>query len=224
MSGVFNSRVPELVTGPAAEPISTADMKTWLRVDGSDEDTLISSLVKAARRAAENYTYRAFITQTWKLTLDYFPARQEHYGGLSGGRSPSYDAEYPNPYSFDIGGRGDIELPRPPIQSITSIVTYDKDNDSSTYSSSNYTVDTALGRVLLNNGAIWPSDLRHSAAIEVTYVAGYGDEKADVPDDIIHAIRAHVQAMYEHRGVCAMPEACKALLDAYRQVPEFGIV
>jgi uncharacterized phiE125 gp8 family phage protein len=59
-----------LVTGPASEPVSLTEAKLHLRVDGSDEDTLISALIVAAREAAEAYTRRALVTQTWRYTCD----------------------------------------------------------------------------------------------------------------------------------------------------------
>lgn len=60
-------------TVPGAEPISTAEAKTHCRVDGSDDDTYIGTLIVAARRRAEHYLSRALITQTWNMYLDRFP-------------------------------------------------------------------------------------------------------------------------------------------------------
>lgn len=59
-----------LVTPPAIEPITLEEAKLHLRVDGTEENSLISALITAARQKAEEYTRRAFITQTWELALD----------------------------------------------------------------------------------------------------------------------------------------------------------
>ncbi len=59
-----------LKTAPASEPLSLEEAKAHLRVDGADENTLISELIVAAREFAENTTHRALITQTWELVLD----------------------------------------------------------------------------------------------------------------------------------------------------------
>lgn len=64
----------DLITAPALEPVSLAEAKLHLKVDHSDEDTLISALIVAARRMAEHQTQRALVTQTWELVLDAFPA------------------------------------------------------------------------------------------------------------------------------------------------------
>lgn len=39
-------------------------------MDVADDDVLISNLITAARQKAEEYTRRAFITQTWEFALD----------------------------------------------------------------------------------------------------------------------------------------------------------
>lgn len=62
-----------LVTPPAEEPLSLADAKLHLREDGSEQDTLISSLIKSARIYCENFLNQSLVTQTWDLTLDEFP-------------------------------------------------------------------------------------------------------------------------------------------------------
>jgi len=61
----------QLNTPPAAEPVTLAQAKAWLRVEsGDDEDALIASLIPAARARAEWHTGRAFVTQGWTLWLD----------------------------------------------------------------------------------------------------------------------------------------------------------
>lgn len=62
------------ITNPAVEPITLSEAKRHLRVDGSDDDGYIQSLIEVARRAAEDRIERTLITTTWKLTLDVFPA------------------------------------------------------------------------------------------------------------------------------------------------------
>jgi len=59
-----------LVTPPAVEPVTLEEAKLHLRVDGTEEDSLIAALIAAARQKAEEYTRMAFITQTWELAVD----------------------------------------------------------------------------------------------------------------------------------------------------------
>lgn len=53
----------KVITQVATEPITLADAKTYLRVDYSDEDALITDIISRARSYAERATHRAFATQ-----------------------------------------------------------------------------------------------------------------------------------------------------------------
>ena len=64
----------ELITPPTEEPISLSEAKAHLRVDVSDEDTLIRELISVARRSVEVRTGRALITQSWAMTLPEAPS------------------------------------------------------------------------------------------------------------------------------------------------------
>lgn len=59
-------------TAPATEPVSLTEAKLHLKVDGTDDDNLITALIKAARMQAEHETRRALITQTIDVYLDAF--------------------------------------------------------------------------------------------------------------------------------------------------------
>lgn len=95
----------QLVTPPAGEPVSLAEAKQHLRVDGDDDDLLIGSLIAAARQAAETQTGRQLITARWKLVLDAFP------GPLM---------QSPSGASFTLPGHA-ILLAKCPVQSVVSI-------------------------------------------------------------------------------------------------------
>lgn len=61
------------VTPPMYEPITVADAKAQLRIDGTDDDAYLGVLIQAAREQAESICERSFVQQTWELTLDAFP-------------------------------------------------------------------------------------------------------------------------------------------------------
>jgi len=186
-----------LVTAPAVEPISTADAKAHLRIDIADDDDYIDSLVAVARRTAERIGLHALITQTWDLLLDAFPAS-------------------------DI-----LEIPLPPLQSVTYMQYTDDDGNISTFSASSYQVDAESipGRIALNFGETWPSDtLQTVAGVRIRFVAGFGDAASDVPEDIIQAMKLMVGHWYENRENVAlgavpreMPQAAEWLLRDYRE-------
>ena len=62
-----------LLVPPASEPVSLAELKSYLRVEHADEDALIERLIVAARAACEARTRRAFLAQTWRLTRPHWP-------------------------------------------------------------------------------------------------------------------------------------------------------
>ena len=62
-----------LLTGPAIEPWSVAEAKSFLRAENDDDDTVIASLIAAARSHVEAMTRCALIAQTWRFVLDQWP-------------------------------------------------------------------------------------------------------------------------------------------------------
>lgn len=62
-----------LITRPACEPITLAEVKGQLGIPDTAHDTVISRRIVEAREWAETWTRRAFLTQTWDLYLDAFP-------------------------------------------------------------------------------------------------------------------------------------------------------
>ena len=54
-----------LLSGPAIEPWSVAEAKSFLRAENDDDDTVIASLIAAARSHVEAMTRCALIAQTW---------------------------------------------------------------------------------------------------------------------------------------------------------------
>jgi uncharacterized phiE125 gp8 family phage protein len=56
------------IAQPAATPISVAQLKAQCRIDAADEDAYLDSLIRRATKHLEVVTWRAFVTQQWKLT------------------------------------------------------------------------------------------------------------------------------------------------------------
>lgn len=196
---------------PSIEPITTAEAKAFLRVDISDDDTLIDALIKSARQFCEEYTGRTLINTTYKLSLDGFIEDQVPI------KEGLYQAPYMNFYKRYIA------LPRPPLVSVTSVKTFNDSDTESTFASSKYYVDTQRnpGRVVLRDGETFPTDLRVANAVEITYVGGYGAVASNVPSPILVGLREHITYLYEHRGdvepnLANFPVIAKQLYQPYR--------
>jgi uncharacterized phiE125 gp8 family phage protein len=66
-----SSKTPEIriYEAPETEPISLAEAKSFLRVDISDDDTLIGGLIKTATNQCELSIDKSLITKKYKLSL-----------------------------------------------------------------------------------------------------------------------------------------------------------
>lgn len=162
----------KLTTGPATEPVSLSEAKLHCRRedDFTAEDDLFTELIKAARELVETDTERAFIEQTWTLTLDRFPDVIELR------KCPIFDA-------------ADVE-----------ITYLDSDGDSQTLSTDDYRVDASSepGRIATAYGVAWPLTYNVTNAITVEFTAGYADSSL-VPSIAKQAIKLLVGHWYRNR-------------------------
>lgn len=158
------------VTAPEVEPITTDEAKKHLNVEHTDDDEYIAVLIEAARDQLEVATGRSWVTQTWKLTLDEFP-----------------DKEF-------------LELPRPPLQSVTHVKYYDPNGVQQTFSNTSYKVDTASGRgrIILLEGEVWPAIQAELDVIEIEFKAGYGSAEV-VPPGLKHLLKIYLGLLYAIR-------------------------
>jgi hypothetical protein len=202
----------KLVTAPATDPITLAEAKSFLRVDSTDEDTLITTLIGVATSAVENFTGRKLISQTWDYFLDRFPTHGTQW----------WDGVREGALSEFITCKRFIELPLYPLVSLTYLKTYDEANSEYTMTASDYFVDTNTepSRVALANYAQWPSTvLRNSSAIQIRCVVGYADADA-VPKPLKQAILDILTGLYECRGEgeAKISKMAQALMTPYRVV------
>jgi uncharacterized phiE125 gp8 family phage protein len=187
----------EVYTAPALEPVSLTEAKAHLRVDITDDDTLITALITSAREMVEQITRRALISQTLDYKIDDWPGDY---------------MELPMPKLISI-------------TSITYKLY--SDGSTSTLSSAVYfaVTSTTPGRVALKPGQSWPGDsLYPYQAITVRYVAGYGSAASSVPGPIKEAIKLLIGHLYENReasyagnpNVSMLPMGVDKLLYPYR--------
>lgn len=201
----------KLATAPSAEPLSVSLVKLWLKLDSMAEDSLFDNLIASARAMCEEFTRRSFITSVWDLWLDRFPPYS---------RGIWFDGVVQSHYNTLMITSGVIRIPRPPLISITHIKTYNTSNIEATFAAASYLADvySEPGRVALNDGYSWPTELRLTNAINVRFSAGYGATAGDVPAPIKQAMLLVVAQLYEDRGDGAaqeLPKKAKELLSPY---------
>jgi hypothetical protein len=204
-----------LTSAPAGEPITLAEAKAWLRVDGTEEDVLISALIEAARTHVENFTRRALVTQSIEVSFDAFPTC---------GRFARALADYECRGGVEIDASREIQLPRPPLVSVESLKYYDTDGTLQTFAAAGYHVDTRAqpGRIVLNEDYDWPDTQVRPNAVIVAYTAGYGTP-SQIPQALRVAIRFLLSHWFENRThinigniVNAIPDTVETLLWQHR--------
>lgn len=160
-----------LVTGPQTEPLVLDDAKKHLKVSGTSEDDLITSLIKVARLNIERYLKRPLITQTWRANFHRFSDCMDLGLPVISVTSVKY---YPNPEA---------------AQATLSTDLYYADTISPT------------GKIWRKYNATFPElEYGRPNAVEVNFTSGYGDDVDSVPVTIIHAMKLLITDYYDNRG------------------------
>jgi uncharacterized phiE125 gp8 family phage protein len=136
------------------------------------EDSWLQERITEAREFCEDRTGRALATQTIEMYLDRFPCWHE------------------------------IELKRPPLQSVTSVKYKDSAGTETTLTAgTQYIVDSDrdIGRIVLPYGVSWPSFVPYPVnAVKIRYTAGYTSENP-IPKEIKAAMLVYIGYMYRNR-------------------------
>lgn len=167
-----------LTTPPTAEPITLDEAKLHAKIDINTDDSTTTRMISASRRWVETYTGRQIMQATWTAYWDTFP--------------PSCPSR---PWNAAI------YLPYPPIIQINSLKYYDTTNTQQTLTAgTDYGIDTSEpSRIVHLFGAIWPQTYAKLGAVSAEYVAGYGNDASDVPENVKQAILILVNQMDRYR-------------------------
>jgi uncharacterized phiE125 gp8 family phage protein len=185
-----------MTSGPALEPVSLAEAKAHLRIDGTAEDSLIQSLVITSRLHIEAALGLALIRQSWTLFLDRWPRSSR------------------------------IIMPLRPISDVDHVRVWDAAGTSQLLDPATFILDGQglPPRLAAISGQALPEPGRAVNGIEIAFIAGYGPAAADVPSPIRHALLLLVAHWHEHRepveigaGVNAVPAMVSELLMPYRR-------
>jgi uncharacterized phiE125 gp8 family phage protein len=181
---------------PAVEPVTVADAKSHMRIDGSDEDVLIASLLLTSRLHIEVALSLALITQSWTLTLDRWPSGRE------------------------------VELPLAPLRSIDEVRVKNAEGISNVATPEGYLVDLASrpARLVWNN-SVPPAPKVRANGIEIDMTVGFGATGDSVPAPLKHAILMLTAHWYEHRDPgeigsegARIPDAISSVIKPFRTI------
>lgn len=196
-------RALKLFTAPSVEPVTLDEANAQCRVDHTDDDDLIKSLITAARSHLDGQggiLNRALVYQTYDLLLDCF--------------EPC------------------IEIPLPPLVEIVEIEYSDADGNTQMLASSGYQVIAGglfQSKLIPAADASWPETQGKPQAVRIRFTCGYADgdvspvDLTSIPQPIRTAMLIMIAHWYENREatvigetVFQLPLAVDALLAPWR--------
>ena len=179
----------KVTTAPAKELWTLSEVKNYLKVDTSADDTLITTLLQSAREVAERYLNQALITQTITEKLDRL-------------NSPVIYLSVSPVISVSSFQYADSQNTTQTYNAANYIVdTFEKP-----------------ARLSVAYGKTWPTLYGNINDVTITYTAGYNTEPSGVPMQIRQAILMMIADSYDNREdyVKKLPTASEYLLDQYR--------
>lgn len=161
---------PIALAGPVVEPVSLAEMKTYLRLDGAEEDEIVSALVVAARVTVELQARLALIAQSWRCVLSAWPGERR------------------------------VRLPRQPVLAVEAVRVSNDSGPETILAPEQYRIenDGEVAHLVIGRGA--PEPLGSPPRIEIDLSCGFGASPSAVPEPLRLAIRRLVAFWFEHRG------------------------
>ncbi|AMJ59230.1 head-tail connector protein [Bosea sp. PAMC 26642] len=184
---------PLALTPPAIEPVPLAEAKAFLRLDQSDEDELLATLITAARLMIEAASGRMLISQGWRIVIDRWPEG------------------------------GELRLPLSPVAAIVAARVYDGLGQPQAVSPGSLQLDALADPPVVRAVGAVPAPGRSRGAIEIDVTAGYGPAVSDVPALLRQAVLRLAARWFELRGdvagrdAAALPPEIMALVAPFRR-------
>ncbi|MFN7662190.1 MAG: phage head-tail connector protein [Alphaproteobacteria bacterium] len=189
-----------LITPPAVEALTVAQVKDFLKITHTQEDDLLAHFITTARYMAETYLRRKLITQRIASILPFRPNHRKKQGLQR---------------VWTVGDRYALFLPRGTFQKIHEVEMISEEGDTVSVPPSRYHVNAHQDPALL------VVDDQNGWGVRVTYDVGYGASPTDIPPPLQHALLQMVACLYHQRTLAEGPVLAKVapLLDPYRLLP-----
>jgi len=176
-----------LVTDASIEPVTLSEMKTFMKVDLTDEESLIEALIISARLSIENYCGIGLITKTYDYIFD------------------------------DVADVIKIPLPplQSVDTFVYNDEDYDETEISSSYYKV-FSYNKNKGEVILKPNYEYSDAQVGVRGYRIRFNNGYGDNASDVPNLLKTALKLTVAHWFENRESQDIPNEAKRLLQQYK--------
>ena len=172
-SGITPYRSLIVQTAPAVEPVTLAEAKAHCKVDISDDDAYISSLITMSRQYVEGVLDISLISQTLEARYDTFPL---------------WEIVLPRP---------------PMATGTVTVIYRDEagSNQTITSAAGAFQTDTYVtpGRIYPLYNGVWPATRGDENSVTVRWTAGYGASGANCPAVARGAVLLLVAHWFEMR-------------------------
>ena len=178
-----------LSTNPSTQVVSVSDIKAHLRIDTSDEDSLLGVYIDAATEMAEHFCNRHFITHDYKL------------------------------YFNQVQSVASLNFPDCTLDSVNSVNWIDTNEATQSSLLAYIDAYSNPSIVYLNSDFISPALKDNAANVFwFDFSTGFGATATDVPEAIKQAIKLIVSDMYYFREdrKRKFPMASEILLQPYK--------
>ena len=181
-----------LVTAPATEPLTLSEVKIELKVDDSNEDDFITSLIVASRMWVEGHFWVPLISQTWAM---------------------QFDKSELNTLIWNVN--------KAPLISFSSVTYYDSNNELQTLAATQYETDIYGSPARFRIKSV-PNVYDRMNALQLNFVCGYANAAAvpQPIKQALYMIIGHLyenrQDVITGTQVNEIPMASEYLLQPYR--------
>ena len=134
-----------LVTAPATEPLTYAEVKAYLRLNGDSEETFVTNLIVVARQYVESQIWRPLISQVQSMNFDKSELTTQVYN-----------------------------INKAPVISINSVTYYDLNNALQTLNASDWESDIYSNPARFRIKTL-PQIYDRMNALQVNFTCGYAN-------------------------------------------------
>lgn len=176
-------------------PLDISDVQEFLRLDTQDDLETIQTLIKSANDIAERYCNRTLIQTEYQLFHDYLPAGRYYNDNF-------------------------LQLMKGSIIAVSELKVHNDDGTTEVLTDFILTEENMDGKLYPLSTLTWVAEKsqRYKKGVEITYTAGYGANRSDIPYGMISGLLQIVAFLYENRGCEEVPQSILSSLNAFRIV------